>query len=144
MSEPNPCGGVVTHDLTMECVDAVGTSTTVDVGFGYDPADPYAVTATFRTAAGDEAWTFARDLLARGLTDPAGEGDVHLWPCLDATGRAAVIIELCSPDGELVVSARTQDIYRFLSCSLAAVPAGTESDHQDLDQLIDRLQGLVG
>ena len=144
MSEPSPYAAVLTHDLTMECVDTVGTITTLDVAFGYDPADPYAVTATFCTAAGDVTWTFARDLLARGLTDPAGEGDVHLWPSLDDSGRAAVIIELCSPDGELVVQASTHDIYRFVSRSLAAVPAGMESDHMDLDQLIDQLQGLVG
>jgi hypothetical protein len=144
MSEPNPHAGVVTHDLAMESVNAVGTRITAEVAFGYDPADPYAVTATFRTATGDVAWTFARDLLARGLTDPAGEGNVHLWPCLDASGRAAVTIELCSPDGELVVRARTADIYRFVSRSLAAVPAGLENDHLDLDHLIEQLQGWVG
>ena len=41
--------------------------------------------------------------------------------------------------GELVAQARTQDIYRFVSRSLAAVPAGSESDHMDMDQLIDLL-----
>ena len=50
-----------------------------------------------------------------------------------------MIIELCSPDGELVAQARTRDIYQFLSRSLAAVPAGTETDRIDLDQLIDQL-----
>jgi len=113
--------------------------TPLDAALGYNPADPFAVTVTFVTAAGDVVWTFARELLTRGLTDPAGEGDVHIWPCLDATGRAVVIIELSSPDGELVAQARTQDIYRFVSRSLALVPAGMESTYIDVDQLIDRL-----
>ena len=117
----------------------MGTLTTVDAALGYDPADPFAVTATFVTVEGDVVWTFARDLLARGLSGPAGEGDVHIWPCVDAEGGATVIIELCSPDGELVAQARTCDVYPFLSRSLAAVPAGTEADRIDLDQLIDQL-----
>jgi hypothetical protein len=130
---------VLTQDITIECVDAAGTVTSLEAALGYNPADPYAVTATFFTVAGDVVWTFARELLSRGLTDPAGEGDVHVWPCLDANGRATVIIELCSPDGELVAQARTQDVYRFVSRSLAAVPAGTESANMDVDHLIDQL-----
>ena len=139
MSERNLYADVVTHDLALLCVDPVGTLTTVDAALGYDPADPFAVTVTFVTVEGDVVWTFARDLLARGLTGPAGEGDVHIWPCVDADGGATVIIELCSPDGELVAQARTRDIYQFLGRSLAAVPAGTETDRIDLDQLIDQL-----
>ncbi|CUR60407.1 Sporulation and cell division protein SsgA (modular protein) [metagenome] len=130
---------VVTQDIAIECVDAAGTVTMLDAALGYDPADPYAVTATFFTGGGEVVWTFARDLLSRGLTDPAGEGDVHIWPCLDANGRATVIIELCSPDGELVAQAKTQDVYRFVSRSLAMVPAGMEASHCDIDNMIDQL-----
>ena len=139
MSERNLYADVVTHDLALLCVDPVGTLTTVDAALGYDPADPFAVTVTFVTVEGDVVWTFARDLLARGLSGPAGLGDVHIWPCVDADGGATVIIELCSPDGELVAQAGTRDIYQFLGRSLAAVPAGTETDGIDLDQLIDQL-----
>jgi hypothetical protein len=139
MSERHPSADVVTQDITMECVDAAGIVTTVDAMLSYHPADPYAVTATLPTAAGDVVWTFARELLSLGLTHPADAGDVHIWPFLDANNRATVIIELCSPHGELVAQAPTQDIYRFVSRSLAAVPAGTESDHMDIDQLINQL-----
>jgi len=130
---------VISQDITMDCVDAAGTVTSLDAALGYDPADPYAVTATFRTAAGSVVWTFARELLSRGLTTPTGEGDVHIWPCLDSAGRAVVIIELSSPDGELIAQAPTQDVYRFVSRSLALVPAGLESAYVDLDELIVQL-----
>ena len=139
MSERNLYADVVRYDLALQCVEPAGTLTTVDAALGYDPADPFAVTATFRTVQGNVVWTFARDLLVRGLNGPAGVGDVHLWPCVDAEGAATVIIELCSPDGELVAQVRTRDIYAFLGRALAAVPAGTESDRIDLDQLIDQL-----
>ena len=129
----------ISQDITMDCVDAAGTVTSLDAALGYDPADPYAVTATFRTPAGSVVWTFARELLSRGLTTPTGEGDVHIWPCLDSVGRAVVIIELSSPDGELIAQAPTQDVYRFVSRSLALVPAGLETSYVDMDELIEQL-----
>jgi len=130
---------VISQDITMECVDAAGNVTALEASLGYDPADPYAVTATFRTGAGSVVWTFARDLLSSGLTSPTGEGDVHVWPCLDASGRAVVIVELSSPDGELIAQARTSDVYRFVSRSLALVPAGLETGYLDMDVLIEQL-----
>jgi hypothetical protein len=139
MSERHVSADVVTQDIRMECVDAEGIVTTVDAMLGYHSADPYAVTATFPTATGDVVWTFARELLSRGLTHPADAGDVHIWPFLDDHSRSTVIIELCSRYGELVAQAPTQDISRFVRRSLAAVPAGTESDHIDVDGLINQL-----
>ena len=131
--------GVVSQDIKMECVDAAGTITTLDASLGYDPADPFAVTATFRTSGGSVVWTFARELLSRGLTTPTGDGDVHVWPCLDSLGRAVVIVELTSPDGELIVQAPTVDVYRFVTRSLAVVPAGMEGSYVDIDNLIEQL-----
>ncbi|WP_162250913.1 MULTISPECIES: SsgA family sporulation/cell division regulator [unclassified Nocardioides] len=129
----------VTQEITMRCVDADGETVVLEATLGYDAADPYAVTATFRTEICEVVWTFARDLLTRGLTDPTGEGDVHVWPCLDANGRAVVIIELCSPDGELLVQAPTTEITKFVNRTLARVPVGTESTRIDVDELIDQL-----
>lgn len=60
----------------------------------FDAADPYAVTMHLEAKAGRVTWTFARDLLAEGLYDPAGDGDVQVWPCLSGAGEAVVIIEL--------------------------------------------------
>lgn len=131
--------GPVAQAVVMECVDTDGHAVAIDADLGYSPEDPYAVTISFRTPGGDVVWTFARDLLSRGLTDPAGEGDVHVWPCLDTSGRAVVIIELRSPDGELLVQAPTAEVSRFVNKSLATVPAGLESEYVDLDALIGRL-----
>ena len=131
MGERNPHASVVTHAITMVVVNAADAPT-VRPALSYDPADPHAVTATFPTSGGPVVWTFARDLLSRGLSDPVGEGDVRIWPGRDITGRATVNIELTTPAGVLVAQARSRDINRFLRHSLIAVPAGTESDHQDI------------
>jgi hypothetical protein len=81
-------------------------------------------------------WTFGRDLLTHGLYEPSGDGDVHVWPCLDAQGHAVVIIELCSPDGEALVQAKTGDLSRFVDRMNKAVKPGTETDHMNVDAAI--------
>ena len=112
------------QDIEMDCVDAAGQSMKLDASLGYQPSDPYAVAVTFRTPGGDVVWTFARELLARGLAAPAGEGDVPVWP---------------SPDGELLVQAPAQDITAFVNQTIALVPEGSEGSQFDIDELIGQL-----
>ena len=125
---------VLSQDLTLQILDAWGRSVDLPSTFGYDAADPWAVWITFRGPRDTVRWAVGRDLLLQGLTDPAGEGDVQLWPSIDEAGRAAVVMELCSPDGRLVTQLRTHDLYRFLTRTLALVPVGAESI--DLDDLV--------
>lgn len=139
MQDRNTFSGSVTQSISMDCVDSSGQAMSLEAELGYYPADPYAVTATFMTSGGDVVWTFARELLIGGLTTPAGEGDVHVWPCVDSSGRSMVIIELNSPDGELLVQVPTKDLYRFVNRTLSTVPLGGEGDFIDLDQLILQL-----
>ncbi len=68
-----------------------------------------------------------------------GQGDVHVAPGVSLTGRPTITIELGSPDGHLVLTARTSDIDDFLARTLAVVPMGTESDHFDVDMLISQV-----
>ena len=96
---------VVTENVELEFVDPQGEATSIDADLVFDPADPYAVTMVFRTGVQEVLWTFGRELLVEGLYEPTGDGDVHVWPCLSSDGSAVVIIELCSPDGELLVQA---------------------------------------
>ena len=98
---------------------------------------PWAVWITFPGGRDEVRWAVGRTLLLQGLTDPAGEGDIQLWPSIDEDGRAAVVVEFCSPDGRLVGQLRTNELYRFLTRTLALVPLGTESI--DLDVLVAAL-----
>jgi hypothetical protein len=129
----------VTQPLTLELIDPTGAVTPIDAELHYDPRDPYAVTTVFMTGASQVRWTFGRDLLTDGLYEPSGDGDVHVWPCLDSDGHAVVIIELCSPDGEALVQAKTGDLSTFVERMSAAVQPGHESDHIDMDATINAI-----
>ena len=126
----------VSQVITLELVDATGVATPLETELSYNPRDPFAMTATFNTIAGQVRWTFGRDLLIGGLYEPTGDGDVHVWPCLDDQAHAVIIIELCSPDGEALVQARTADINAFVEQMTAAVALGAEADLLDVDATI--------
>lgn len=131
----------VRHDVTMDCVDACGNAHTLEAAFGYDAKDPYAVTLTFYVPGDSVVWTFGRELLLSGLHDPAGDGDVHVWPegDLDGSPATAVMIELCSPDGHLLALVNGNDVRRFLNRTYALVPVGHEAKSLDLDGLLTLL-----
>ncbi|MGH3510599.1 MAG: SsgA family sporulation/cell division regulator [Nocardioidaceae bacterium] len=126
----------LTQPVGLELIDALGHTTPIDAEFRYDPRDPYAVTAVFSTTGGLVTWTFGRELLTEGLYEPTGDGDVHVWPCLDTAGHAVVIIELCSPDGEALIQARSGELSAFVHRMNRAVKPGSESEHVDVDSAI--------
>jgi hypothetical protein len=129
----------VTQAVSLELIDANGEATPIDAELHYDPTDPYAVTAMFMTGHAAVQWTFGRELLSAGLDEPSGDGDVHVWPCLDSEGHAVVIVELHSPDGEALVQARTGDLRRFVEKTCRVVPPGTESGRIDVDSAISAI-----
>ena len=59
-----------------------------------------------------------------------------MWPCLSSDGRAVIIIELRSPDGELLVQAPAQEITAFVNQTIALVPEGAGELPFDIDELI--------
>lgn len=132
----NTASPAVTQPVSLDLIDATGSATPIEAELQYDPRDPYAVTTVFMTGRSEVRWTFGRDLLAGGLYEPSGDGDVHVWPCLDADGHAVVIIELCSPDGEALVQAKTTDLSVFVERMSRAVVPGRESEHIDVDAAI--------
>jgi hypothetical protein len=129
----------ISRALTLELIDASGAATPLAAELCYDKKDPYAVAACFRTGVTEVRWVFARDLLAAGLYEPTGDGDVHVWPCLDARGRAVTIIELSSPDGEALMQARSDEVCEFLSRTETIVPRGTEAGLMDVESALDKI-----
>ena len=92
-----PISPTLTQQVTLQCLDARGRSIDLPASLGYDPRDPWAVAITFGGPEEQVRWIVGRDLLLQGVTDPAGEGDILLWPSIDENGRAAVVMELRSP-----------------------------------------------
>ncbi len=130
---------VVTETVQLEFVDPQGDATSIEADLVYDPVDPYAVTMIFRTGVQEVHWTFGRELLVGGRYEPTGDGDVHVWPCLSSEGSAVVIIELCSPDGELLVQAAARHVDHFIGAMLRSVPDGQESAFVDFDGELSQL-----
>jgi hypothetical protein len=126
----------VTQQVTVELIDSTGTGAPIDAELHYDSTDPYAVSMIFIIGPSRVRWTFGRDLLTQGLYEPSGDGDVHVWPCLDTSGHAVVVIELGSPEGEALVQAKTGDLNTFAERMHKIVQPGDESRHMDIDAAI--------
>ncbi|WP_329274371.1 SsgA family sporulation/cell division regulator [Streptomyces sp. NBC_01451] len=103
----------------------------------YESVDPLAVHIDFPVEVSVDgegvSWTFSRTLLEDGLENPAGIGEVHLWPC----GPTRTVVELHSPYGLAVVRFRTAQLQRFLHRSYGVVAPGLE----DLGPMVE--QGLA-
>ncbi|MFG2818553.1 SsgA family sporulation/cell division regulator [Kitasatospora sp. NPDC048365] len=108
----------------------------------FDSDRPYAACLAFPVAecgCADEGlrlcWYFSRDLLNEGRHAPAGLGDVEVRP----GGPGSVLITLQGPDGHAVLSAPTDTVAAFLAECFALVPAGSETDHLDIDGILVHL-----
>jgi hypothetical protein len=129
----------ITEPMQMEFVDNEGTSSPLQASFEYTAADPYAVSILFKGDPIPVRWTFARDLLIEGFYEPTGDGDVHVWPCLSAEGRAVVILELNSPSGEVLVQVSSRPLAAFIRQMIATVPQGAEAELLNYDDELTRL-----
>lgn len=129
----------VAVDVTMYCRDLDGHRYELDAILGYARSDAFAVTMTFGDVDPQITWTFGRDLLMRGITHPTGDGDVRICPSLDEHGTAIVQIELCSPDGQLLLEARSDDVTEFIARTVDVCAPGVEASHLDVDQMIAQL-----
>lgn len=118
-----------------------GLAVPVPAELRYDSSDPYAVTIAFHLGDGPVPWIFARDLLDEGLDEPSGDGDVHVWPCINDEGDAVVTLELCSLDGDALVEIRTAEAADFVRRTHTVVAPGAESAHLDLDGMLNALLG---
>ncbi|WP_399083507.1 SsgA family sporulation/cell division regulator [Streptomyces sp. BBFR2] len=116
---------------------------TVPAVLRYHPGDPLAVRMSFPPeisldgAAVD--WAFARELLAEGVHGAAGRGDVRVRPA----GPERTVMEFHADEGVAMVQLRTADVRRFLARSYAAVPAGQEPAHLDVDRDLAALFGAA-
>jgi hypothetical protein len=112
----------------------------------YDAADPYAVRIAFGDTEDDAdgdpdgsiTWLLSRELLHAGLTRPAGDGDVRLWPARAAAD--VLYLHLRAPSGEALFEVSRASVAAFLRQTEALVPCGEESARLGLD---GELQALL-
>ncbi|MFI5559264.1 SsgA family sporulation/cell division regulator [Amycolatopsis japonica] len=118
------------------------SSTPVLSRLSFHAGEPFAVTVAFRTERGRWVeWTFARELLVTGLTDPAGLGDVRVRPDL-SEDEAMLTLEIESPDGYASFELEREDVETFLESTYDLVPLGSESEHFDVEALIEEISNV--
>lgn len=101
------------------------------ISLQYCDADPFAVSVTFysadRTSKLLAEWTFGRDLLAEGLQNPVGEGEVCIRPYM----RESCILHFRTLQGCADVECPAAAIVLFLQETYAVVAAGCEAEKID-------------
>jgi hypothetical protein len=132
-ADPRPTS--VSRSLTAALLGPEGVRE-VDLELRYDSSSPYAVTATFQVDHRRVSWVFARDLLRVGVTEPTGNGDVHVRPHVDDADRAGVLLELWSPQGIGLVVLPASEVLPFMARTTEAVEPGTESRYLDIDAAV--------
>ncbi|MBZ4014873.1 SsgA family sporulation/cell division regulator [Streptomyces purpurogeneiscleroticus] len=124
---------IIDHAVQAGLIATAPQSRAVLARLRYKSTDPFAVQAIFPAAASldgaEVRWTFGRDLLAAGLLGPAGEGDVHAWPC----GPRHTMLEFHAADGMAMVRFASADLRRFLASAYLVVPRGAEPRLLDVD-----------
>jgi len=105
----------------------------------YSPDDPFAIRMAFDVCTDEPVeWIFARDLLAAGLQERAGEGDVRISPG-NRVDRDVLNIFLTSPSGHAHFEAPLRAITAFVQRTFAVIAAGHETDSIDLDRQLREL-----
>jgi hypothetical protein len=110
--------------------------------WSYLAAEPFTIAVAFQT--GDDVWVewvFARELLVNGLVGAAGIGDVRLRP-RRTEGRTVLQLEISSPEGHALLELDREAVQRFLEMTAKMVPIGEESNHFDIDGLIDEITNV--
>lgn len=130
---------VVEREVEMRLVLSPERSVAVPSRLSYRSHDPYAVHVGFHIhSEAPVHWTFARELLVQGLTEPCGEGDVRVWPTR-VGAREVVCMALSSPHGDALVEVSSTVLTAWLEQTLHAVPAGAEQTAMGLDAQLSAL-----
>jgi hypothetical protein len=138
MAMATPSSAGVSHEVEMRIMLDSGGSLPMPCTLRYEVTDPFAVSATFRSTEGTVTWVFARDLLAEGLSAPAGEGDIRVSP-VHAVGRSLVRLELSSPAGHAVMEGPMGQVEAFLARSFDVLPKGYEWQYLNFDTALAEL-----
>jgi hypothetical protein len=128
----DPMSTTLLQPTVLRLLDEVGGDEILPGQLTYDCTDPYAISIVFQGQDGGSSWVFSRELLSRGLWEPNGDGDVHVFPGESDDGAPLVLVELCS-DEEILIGIDRADVEGFLATSQTMVAPGRESEFLDID-----------
>ncbi|MFI9352379.1 spore wall synthesis regulator SsgD [Streptomyces lydicus] len=128
---------VIDQAVQARLIASAPLSRAIPASLRYDRADPFAVRLAFPPVASldgaEVTWTFARELLEAGLREPAGAGDVQIWPANPDGEREVVVVEFHTLDGMALVQFDALDLRSFLDRAYEIVPRGGEIQHLDVE-----------
>lgn len=133
---------VICKAVTFLHVSSEGDVYDIEGEFVYESDDPFGVTLICLDAESRVRWTFSRDLLIDGVFEPSGEGDVQIWPSIDADEVAVTHINLISPEGEYLLEIDSREVVHFTTEMLSLIPRNTETDYLDIDAELKTLLSL--
>jgi hypothetical protein len=117
----------VTTPLTLVVSASTGDAR-LEAELRYDPSDPLAVALAIGTQCDEPVvWVFARDLLASGIADAIGEGDITIEP---ADGDIRITL---ATDCLATMLAPRDRVLEFLVETFTRVPSGAEFEGIDID-----------
>lgn len=130
---------VIEQSVQARMVASAPRMETLPATLMYDRRDPFAVRMAFPATATlegtDVSWEFSRELLAAGVDEAAGVGDVRIRPF----GYDRTVLEFHAAEGIAMVHVRTAELRRFLARAQALVPAYEEHRFLDLDRSLTEL-----
>jgi hypothetical protein len=128
MLHPSP---TVTTPLSLFISAATGDAE-IAAEFRYDPTDPLAVSLAIGVECPTPVvWVFGRDLLAEGVNQRCGEGDITIEPASDLDSRD--IRFTLATDRLATMTASRDKIVEFLVESFTVVASGCEVDRLGVD-----------
>ncbi|MFI9628469.1 SsgA family sporulation/cell division regulator [Streptomyces sp. NPDC052042] len=134
---------VIEQPVQARIVASAPRMETLPATLRYDRRDPFAVHMAFPATATlegtDVSWEFSRELLATGMDEAAGVGDVRIRPY----GYDRTVLEFHAVEGIAMVHVRTAELRLFLERAQALVPSGDEHRFLDLDRDLTDLFGGI-
>jgi hypothetical protein len=125
----NSSSSTVSAELGLRLIVPQQTIVPLVASLFYSGDDPYAIRIAFHVGLDEPVeWIFARDLLAEGIKDRTGLGDVQVWP------SAATVDPASDETGQQV-----NEISDFLRRTYRIVEAGQEGEHVDVESELDDL-----
>jgi hypothetical protein len=121
-------------------IRASGVQVPVAARLSYDPRRPYEVALDLRPARDREVrWVLSRELLLTGTRTRCGLGEVRVAP-VPGPGREGVVVVRLGPRGASASFATDRyTLRRWLGRTEELVPAGTEGERVDWEEVVARL-----
>jgi len=126
-----------TTQLAGSLTDHQGRSTGARVTLAYVAADPYAIGLTITIPHSTVTWLIGRDLLHHGIAHTptqVGDGDVTI-----TVAWQRLFVGIRDGHGSAILNLPLLQVHDFLRSTCRIVPPGTETQHVDVDGLVDAL-----